>query len=213
MVSSITSSFIGIIYNFQLLHYAGENGVASYGVLMYIQFIFAASFIGYSMGCAPIISYHYGAKSYGELKNMLHKSIVLTLVTGAGMVVIAQLLAPLLAEIFVGYDTGLLKMTVHALRISTIAFLLLGFNIFASAFFTALNNAGVSAAISILRTFVFKLASILGLPLLFAMNGIWMADVAAEISAFIISAVFLIVKGPKYHYLKGADIWKTQKKK
>lgn len=213
MVSSITSSFIGIIYNFQLLHYAGENGVASYGVLMYIQFIFAAAFIGYSMGCAPIISYHFGAENYKELKNMLHKSITLTLAVGAVLVLMAQLLAPILARIFVGYDPELLKMTIHALRISTLAFLLLGFNIFASAFFTALNNAGVSAAISILRTFVFKLASILGLPMIFAMNGIWMADVAAEISAFAISTVFLIAMGHKYHYLKGEKPWKTSKKK
>ncbi|MCM1061748.1 MAG: MATE family efflux transporter [Eubacterium sp.] len=165
MVSNATSAVIGILYNFQLLKYAGENGVASYGVLMYVQFIFAAIFIGYSMGSAPIISYHYGASNHDELKNLLRKSNILMLAIGAAMVAAAQLLADPLARLFVGYNPTLLEMTVRALRISTVSFIIVGFNIFASSFFTALNNGGVSAAISFLRTFIFKMAAILILPI------------------------------------------------
>jgi len=201
MVSNATASIVGMLYNLQLLKYAGQNGVASYGVLMYIQFTFAAIFIGYSMGSAPIISYHYGAQNHNELKNLFSKSSLLMGVTGIGMVIIAQLLAIPLSKIFIGYDATLLEMTVHALRISTLAFVLIGFNIFASSFFTALNNGGVSAAISFLRTFIFKLSAVLILPLILELDGIWWADVAAEISAFIISVIFLFVNRKKYHYI------------
>lgn len=201
MVSSVTSSVVGILYNFQLLKYAGENGVASYGVLMYIQFIFVAVFIGYSIGSAPIISYHYGAGNHAELKNLLRKSVILMGTIGIIMVVAAQLLATSLSRIFVGYDATLFEMTVHALRIATISFMIVGFNIFASSFFTALNNGGVSAAISFLRTFIFKFAAVLILPLLLGLDGIWWADVTAELFAFIISILFLIAKRKKYHYM------------
>lgn len=200
MVSSVTSSAVGILYNFQLLKYAGQNGVASYGVLMYVQFALAAIFIGYSMGIAPVIGYHYGAANQRELKNLLKKSTLLMAGLGAIMVLTAQIFAVPLAGIFVGYDADLLNMTVHALRISTIAFLITGFNIFASSFFTALNNGGVSAAISFLRTFIFKFATVLILPLLMGLDGIWWADVSAEIFAFLISVIFLVTQRRKYHY-------------
>lgn len=171
MVSSVTSSVVGILYNFQLLKYAGQNGVASYGVLMYVQFTLAAIFIGYSMGIAPVIGYHYGADNHSELKNLLKKSILLMVGIGGIMVLTAEVFAVPLAKIFVGYDVDLLNMTVHALRISSIAFLITGFNIFASSFFTALNNGGVSAAISFLRTFIFKFATVLILPMVVGLDG------------------------------------------
>lgn len=201
MVSNATSAVIGILYNFQLLKYAGENGVASYGVLMYVQFVFAAIFIGYAMGSAPVISYHFGAENHAELKNLLKKSNILMFITGAAMVVAAQLLAVPLAKLFVGYNPALFDMTVRALRISTVSFIIVGFNIFASSFFTALNDGGVSAAISFLRTFIFKMAAILILPILFQLDGIWFADVTAEIFAFVISIVFLFAKRKKYQYM------------
>lgn len=201
MVSNATSAVIGILYNFQLLKYAGENGVASYGVLMYVQFVFAAVFIGYAMGSAPVISYHFGAGNHGELKNLLKKSNILMFITGAVMVVAAQLLAVPLAKLFVGYNLELFDMTVRAMRISTISFIIVGFNIFTSSFFTALNDGGVSAAISFLRTFIFKMAAILILPILFKLDGIWFADVTAEVFAFVISLVFLFAKRKKYRYL------------
>lgn len=200
MVSSVTSSVVGILYNFQLLKYAGQNGVASYGVLMYVQFTLAAIFIGYSMGIAPVIGYHYGADNHSELKNLLKKSTLLMVGIGGIMVLTAEVFAVPLAKIFVGYDVDLLNMTVHALRISSLAFLITGFNIFASSFFTALNNGGISAAISFLRTFIFKFATVLILPMIVGLDGIWWADVSAELFAFLLSIIFLVTQRKKYHY-------------
>ncbi len=201
MVSNITAAVIGILYNFQLLKYSGESGVASYGVLMYVQFFFVAVFIGYAMGSAPVISYHYGADNHPELKNLLRKSNVLMFSIGAAMVATAQLLASPLSKLFVGYNAQLFEMTRHALRISTVAFIVVGFNIFASSFFTALNDGGVSAIISFLRTFIFKLTAVLILPSLFGIDGIWFADVTAEVFAFVISLIFIFAKRKKYHYM------------
>ena len=200
LVSNITASIVGMLYNFQLLEYAGQDGVAAYGVLMYVEFIFVAIFVGYSIGSAPIISYHYGAENHTELQNMLHKSILLMLGGGILMLVAAQVLAGPLAHLFVGYDKVLFDMTVHGFRIFSVFVLFVGFNIFASSFFTALNNGGVSAAISFLRTFVFKFSAVLLMPMLFDLDGIWWATVVAEVLAFIISAVFILCKRQKYHY-------------
>ena len=200
LVSNITASIVGMLYNFQLLEYAGQDGVAAYGVLMYVEFIFVAIFVGYSIGSAPIISYHYGAENHTELQNMLHKSILLMLGGGVLVLIAAQVLAGPLAHMFVGYDKTLFDMTVHGFRIFSLFVLFAGFNIFASSFFTALNNGGVSAAISFLRTFVFKFSAVLLMPLLFKLDGIWWATVVAEVLAFILSAAFTLGKRQKYHY-------------
>ena len=188
------------VYNFQLLRFAGKDGVAAYGVLMYTEFIFVAVFIGYAIGSAPVIGYHYGAENTGELKSLLRKSVTLNLGSGIVMLGIAQALAMTLAHLFVGYDPALFSMTVHGFRIFTVAFVLLGLNIFFSSFFTALNNGVVSAAISFLRTFVFKLSAVLVLPLLFKLDGIWWATVVAEVFAFLVSGVFLLKNRRKYGY-------------
>ena len=201
LVSNVTASVVGMLYNFQLLRLAGQNGVAAYGVLMYVEFIFAAVFIGYAIGCAPIVSYHFGAGNRGELQNLLRKSILLMGVGGRAMVGIAQALAIPMARLFVGYDDVLCQMTVHAFRISTVAFALVGFNIFNSSFFTALNDGAVSAIISFLRTFVFKLSAVLLLPVIWKLDGIWWAGVAAEICAFGLGLAFLLGKRKKYHYM------------
>lgn len=200
LVSNVTSSIIGMMYNFQLLRFAGENGVAAYGVMMYVEFIFVAVFVGYSIGAAPIVGYHYGAENRSELNNMLKKSVRLMIGGGALMVVVGQLLALPLAKLFVGYDAELCDLTVRGFRIFALAFVLLGFNIFASSFFTALNNGAVSAAISFLRTFVFKLSAILLLPMIWGIDGVWWATVAAEIFAFALSIFFIVIKRGKYHY-------------
>lgn len=201
LVSNVTASVVGMLYNFQLLRLAGQDGVSAYGVLMYVNFIFAAIFIGYSIGCAPIVSYHYGAGNHDELKGLLRKSVRLMGGGGILMVGVAQALALPLARLFVGYDAALCDMTVHAFRISTLAFVLVGFNIFASSFFTALNDGVVSAVISFLRTFIFKLSAVLLLPLLWGLDGIWWAEVTAEVCAFVLSVVFLFAKKNKYHYM------------
>ena len=201
LMSNISSSLVGMLYNFQLMHLIGEDGVSAYGVLMYVQFIFVAIFIGYSIGCAPVVSFHFGAQNHSELKSLLRKSTLLMASGGVLLTIAARLLAAPLARLFVGYDAGLFELTSHAFRLFSWSFLLAGFNIFASGFFTALNNSAISAAISFLRTLVFQTASVLILPLLLDVDGIWWAITVAEIFAFLISLMFLYLKRNKYHYL------------
>ncbi|MDD6931438.1 MAG: MATE family efflux transporter, partial [Eubacteriales bacterium] len=172
LMSNISSSFVSMLYNFQLMRFAGEDGVSAYGVLMYVQFIFIAIDIGYSIGCAPIVGFHYGAQNHAELKSMLKKSVLLMCASGAVLTVLARVLAAPLAKLFVGYDEGLYTLTCHAFRLFSFAFLFAGFNIFASSFFTALGNGLISAAISFLRTLVFQTASVLILQLIFDVDGI-----------------------------------------
>ncbi len=201
LMTNISTSLVGMLYNFQLLRYTGENGVAAYGVVMYTQMIFAAVFLGYAIGTAPIISYHYGAGNQGELKNMLKKSLLVMLASGAVMLLAAWALAAPLSHIFVGYDVGLMEMTCHALALYAFSFILYGINVFTSSFFTALNNGGISAAISFLRTLVFQVAAVLLLPLVLGLDGIWWAVTVAEVLAFFLSMAFLASKRGQYHYL------------
>lgn len=201
LMSNISGSLVSMLYNFQLLRFAGENGVAAYGVLMYVQFIFIAIYIGYAVGSAPIVSFHFGAENHAELKSMLKKSAALTAAAGAILTVAAYLLAEPLAKVFVGYDAELLQMTVHAFRLFSLTFLISGFNIFISSFFTALNNGAISATVSFLRTLVFQMLAVLILPNLFGVDGVWWSIAAAEIPAFAVSLAFLFGKREKYHYM------------
>lgn len=201
LMSNISSSVVSMIYNFQLLKYIGENGVSAFGVLMYVQFIFVAIFIGYSIGCAPVVSYHYGAGNSLEVKNMLKKSMLLMGTLGVLLSALAFCLAEPLAKIFVGYDAELHVLTSHAFRLFSFSFLLAGFNIYCSSFFTALNNGAISAAVSFLRTLVFQTSAVLILPLILDVDGIWLSNAFAEVFAFAISAIFLIAKRKKYHYM------------
>lgn len=200
LFSSISGSVVSIVYNWQLLKYAGANGVSAYGVLMYVQFIFIAIFIGYTIGSSPLISYHYGAENHSEMKNLLKKSLMLNFVVGIVMMILALSLALAFAKIFVGYNQELLEMTAHAFRIISINFMIIGVNIFTSSFFTALNNGIVSAIISVLRTLGFKLIAAILLPLWFGIEGIWWSITFAESMALLLSMSFLIIKKQKYHY-------------
>ena len=200
LMSNISMSIVGMLYNAQLLKYAGENGVAAYGTIMYVNFIFIAVFIGYSVGVAPVISYHYGAGNQNELKGLLRKSFVLIISASVAMFVVAGLLANPLAKIYVGYDAELLKMTVHAFDIYAFSFLFAGIAIFGSAFFTALNDGITSAIISFLRTLVFQIAAVLLLPLVWELDGIWMSIIVAEFMAVVVTAIFLIAKRKIYKY-------------
>lgn len=200
LMSNISASVVSMIYNFQLMKFAGEDGVAAYGVLMYVQFVFIALFIGYAIGSAPIIGYHYGAINHSELKNMLKKSIIIMSISGVIMTLLAQALALPIAKVFVGYDEGLFDMTVHAFRVFSFSFILAGINIFASSFFTALNNGAVSAAISFLRTLIFQSAAVIVLPMIWKLDGIWLSITVAEVFALIISVTFLAAKRKKYNY-------------
>ena len=200
LMSNISGSLIGMLYNAQLMRFVGEDGVATYGVLMYVQFIFVAIDIGYSIGCAPIISYHYGARNHPELRNLLTKGLKVMGILGIVMTIAAISLSGTLANIFVGYDATLCELTRHAFHLFSFAFLLAGFNIFLSSFFTALNNGGVSAAISFLRTLVFQAASVILLPMALDVDGLWWAASAAEALAFVVSIGFLLALKGKYHY-------------
>lgn len=200
MMTNISLSLVNMLYNFQLMRFAGEDGVAAYGVIMYVNFIFIGVFVGYSIGSAPIIGYHFGAKNHGELQNMYKKS--LRLVAGFAIVLtaLAELFAPLLSSIFVSYDAALLQMTTRAFRIYSLAFLVMGFSIFGSSFFTALNNGLVSAAISFLRTLLFQVAAVLVLPELFQLDGVWASIVAAELLSVGVTAYFFVRMRKQYQY-------------
>ena len=200
LMSNISMSLVGMLYNAQLLHYAGEDGIAAYGVLMYVNMIFQAMFIGYSVGVAPVISYHYGAGHHGELRGLLRRSGGILTVFALCMFGAAQVLAGPLGRMFVGYDEALLALTLRAFSIFSFCFLFSGYAIFGSSFFTALNDGPVSAAISFLRTLVFQVACVLLFPLWWQVDGIWASIVAAEVMAVAVTLAFLRAKQKRYHY-------------
>ena len=200
LMSNISMSFVTILYNTQLMKIAGENGIAAYGAIMYVGFIFVAMFIGFVMGASPVISFHYGAGNRDELKSLLGKSLRIVGIAGAAMAVLAISLSRPLSLLFVGYDAELCAMTTRGFVIFAFHFLICGFNIFGSAFFTALNNGAISAAISFLRTLVFQCLSVLILPIFLDLDGIWLSIVVAEICSAAVSLGFLVAKKKKYGY-------------
>ena len=200
MMTNLSMSLVNMLYNIQLMKIAAENGVAAYGVIMYVNFIFAAVFLGYSIGCAPLVGYHYGADNKKELKNLLKKSVVLISVTQLVMTLLAEASASVLACIFVSYDRDLFDMTVHGFRLFSLSFLFMGMNIFGSALFTALNNGAISALISFLRTLVFQVIAILTLPAILGLDGIWLAVVAAEVLALLVTTGLVIKYQKRYYY-------------
>lgn len=199
-MSNIAMNLVGMIYNIQLLQFAGDDGVAAYGVMMYVGMIFASIFMGYSIGTAPVISFHDGAGNHEEKKGVLRKSLVIVGITSGVMLVVAELLAVPLSKIFVSYSDSLLEMTVGGMRIFSLCYLFMGFAIYASSFFTALNDGLTSAIISFLRTMVFQLGAVFLMPMLWGLDGIWFSVVVAEVMAVAFSAVFMAAKRKKYHY-------------
>ena len=200
MLTNLSTSLVNILFNAQLMKYAGSNGVVAYGIIMYAGYIFLGVYMGYALGVAPIVGYNFGAENKEELKSLLKKSIILISTTSVIMTGLAEILSKLLASVFVSYDENLLNMTTNAIRLFSISYLISGLNIFASSFFTALNNGFVSAAISFFRTLVFQIAMIYILPLIWGINGLWLAVVFAEILALIVSVTFFIKNRKKYQY-------------
>ncbi len=200
LMSNVSMSLVSMLYNIQLIKYAGENGVAAYGVLMYVNFVFVSIFIGFAVGSAPIFSFHYGADNSGEVKSLLGKSTVINVSASLVMAVAAFLLAVPLSKLFVGYDAELYEMTVRGFRFSAMSYLFSGLAIFGSSFFTALNNGLVSAIISFLRTLVFQVGAVMILPLFFEIDGIWLSIVVAEFIAAAVSIAFIIGMRKKYKY-------------
>ena len=201
LVSNVSMSLVGMLYNLQLMKFAGENGVAAYGVIMYVNFIFIAIFLGYAYGSAPIVAFNYGARRTEELQNVLKKSLKLILGTGISLFLIATVFAGVLSGLFVGYDAELYRLTVRGFHLYAISFLLCGFNIYGSSFFTALNNGVVSAAISFLRTVVFEVAAVLILPLFFGLDGVWCAITVAELASILITIGAFSALRRRYQYL------------
>lgn len=200
LMSNISMSIVSMLYNAQLLKYAGENGVAAYGVLMYVSLVFQAVYIGYSVGTAPIISYNYGAQNHTELKSLLKKSLISISIFAVMMFAASLALSKPLSYIFVGYDKELLNLTVRAFSIFSFSFLFSGYAIFGSSFFTALNNGLISALISFMRTLVFQIAAVLIFPLIWQVDGIWLSIVAAEVLSVIVTIIFLKANKKKYQY-------------
>jgi len=200
MLTNLSMSLVNMLYNFQLMKFAGADGVAAYGIIMYVSFIFVGTYLGYSIGMAPVVSFHYGAGNHDELKSLFKKSLVIVSVTSVVLTAAAELTAGTLASVFVAYDANLLAMTTLAIRLYSLSYLVSGINIFASAFFTALNDGLISAIISFLRTLVFQIIMIFVLPILFGLEGIWLAIVVAEGLALLVSVNCFIKFRKKYHY-------------
>ncbi len=200
LMSNISASIVTILYNYQLMKFAGENGVAAYGAIMYVSFIFAAIFIGFAMGISPVVSFHYGAGGKDELKSLFKKSLRIILITSVIMTVSSILLSAPLSELFVGYDRELYGITVRGFVIFSFAFLFMGIGIFGSAFFTALNNGGISALISFLRTLVFQSISVIVLPIFFELDGIWFSIIVGELLSLTVTIICLVALRKKYEY-------------
>ena len=201
LMSNISSSIVGILYNIQLMRLIGEQGVAAYSVMMYVDFVFVATFLGFSIGSAPIVSYHYGAGNHPELKNVFRKSMTVILCTSVAMVILSELLSRPLSSAFVGYNAELLEMTVHGFRLFALCYLFCGINIYASSFFTALCNGALSALISFLRSLLLRGGMVLLMPILFGLDGIWTAVIAAEGLGAVVSLGLLYAKRRQYQYL------------
>ncbi len=201
LMTNLSMSLVNMLYNFQLMEYAGENGIAAYGVIMYIGFIFVAVFIGYSIGAAPIVGYHFGAGNREELKNLFRKSLVILAVCSLSMTLLSEVLALPLSRIFVGYDEELMYLTARGFMLYSLCFLVLGFNIYASSFFTALNDGLVSGMLSFLRTLLFQIATILVMPMLWELDGVWLAIVGSELMALGVTVYCFARYRGKYHYM------------
>lgn len=200
MMTNLSMSLVNTLYNLQLMRFTGEDGVAAYGVIMYVNFIFVAIYMGYSIGSAPIVGYHYGAKHQEELRGLLRRSLWILGIGAVLLTVAGELFSSLLSKIFVSYDDALFAMTRHGFRLYSLSYLLCGFNIFGSAFFTALNNGMVSAVISFARTLVFQIVCVLVLPIFLELNGIWLSILVAEFLGILVTASLLIANRKKYSY-------------
>ena len=202
LMTNLSMSLVNILYNYQLLRLAGENGVAAYGVIMYAAFLFVAVYVGYAVGSAPIVSFHYGARNHAEVHNLYQKSLRLIAVVSVTMTLASMLIIPFVARVFVGYDPELLELTTRAFRLYALSFLIMGFNVYASSFFTALGDGVTSALISFLRTLVFQIAAVLILPAILDVDGIWLAVTFAELAALAVSVTMFIRKDSVFHYRK-----------
>lgn len=199
-VGNISFNIVSMCYNWQLMRFYGENGVAAYSVILYLGFIFVAVYSGYNMTVTPLVGFNFGAGNKRELRSLLRHSLTLMLVLGVLLAGTAELLAGPAARLFVGYDSELTALTVHATRLYAPSFLITGLTLFVSAWFTGLNNGPVSALASFSRTFVFELSCVFLLPVLLGVNGIWLSAPAAEILSLFLGAALLLRFRSRYGY-------------
>ena len=199
-LSNVSMSLVSMLYNIQLLRYSGENGVAAYGVLMYVGMIFQSIFIGYAVGSAPIVSYNYGAERYDELKNLKKRGTSIIIASSIMMLLFGEIFGKPFSRVFVGYDEELLDITAHAFAIFSFSFLFSGYSIFGSSFFTALNNGLISALISVLRTLVFQVLFVLILPIFLGLDGVWLSIIGAEVASVLVTQTFMIKLKKRYNY-------------
>lgn len=199
-VSGVSGSFVGILYNAQLLKYAGENGLAAYGVLMYTNMIFYSIFFGFSNGISPVVGYHHGAQNHYELKNLRKRCINVLLIISVSMFMLAEVLAIPLSWIFARSDPELMEMTIRGFRLFSFSFLLTGIGAFGSSFFTALNNGAVSAIISTMRTLIFETSCVFIFAHLWQYDGILLSTTASEFLSALVTISFLIGLRKKYGY-------------
>lgn len=199
-LSNVSMSLVSMLYNIQLLRYSGENGVAAYGVLMYVGMIFQSIFIGYAVGSAPIVSYNYGAERYDELKNLKKRGTSIIIASSIMMLLFGEIFGKPFSRVFVGYDEELLDITAHAFAIFSFSFLFSGYSIFGSSFFTALNNGLISALISVLRTLVFQVLFVLILPIFLGLDGVWLSIIGAEVASVLVTLTFMIKLKKRYNY-------------
>ena len=203
LMTNLSMSLVNILYNYQLLRFAGEDGVAAYGVIMYAAFLFVAVFVGYAVGSAPIVSYHYGARNHKEVNNIYRKSLRMIAVVAVMMTGVSMWIIPYVAKVFVGYDAALLALTSRAFRLYAISFLFMGFNVYSSSFFTALGDGVTSAMISFLRTLLFQVVAVLVLPALMgSVDGVWLAVTVAELAALVVTVCMFLTKDKIFHYRK-----------
>ncbi len=202
LMTNVSTSLVNMLYNAQLMKFYGEDGVAAYGTIMYVNFVFVAAFIGYSIGVSPIVGYNYGSNNHKELQNIFKKSMGIIFTFSTAITVASVLLAGVVANIYVGYDEGLYNLTVKAFRIFSTSYLIIGYNVYGSAFFTALNNGLISALISFLRTLLFQSVCIFLLPVIFGNGAIWLSITVAELLTLIVTITMIITQNKKYHYLK-----------
>lgn len=200
MMNNVAASIVGMLFNIQLMRVIGESGVAAFAVMMYVDFIFLGTFFGFSVGSAPVISYHYGAGNHDELKNIFRKSMIITGSVSLAMLCISQMMAGTLCQIFVGYNPELMAMTLHGFRLFALNYVMSGINVYSSAFFTALCNGKISALLSFMRAFLLRGGMVLLLPLILGTDGIWLSVVVAEALGALLSVYFFVTKRKQYHY-------------
>ena len=201
MVTNLSTTVVQTLYNIRLMGLVGEAGVAAYGIILYVMFVFTALYYGYAMGAAPLVGFHFGARNRKELQSLFRKSIVLLLGAGVILTALAEAVSGPLTAVFAGYDADLFALTLRGFRLYALSFLLMGMSVWGSAFFTALSNGLVSAVISFLRTLVFETGAVLLLPLVLGLDGIWLSGLAAEIASLAVTVGFFRRMGPRYGYL------------